>query len=737
VAFTPTVRTIRSRDITEAFPINVGNPSLVSDTWTNTNIQYDCAIGGLPFFFAISNDRQYKRQTAPYKKEQFDNSREPGEQSLTGWWIRSQSSFHRGQGITFFDPSAGEEVDYRFKDSQGVDVWTKGQVTLLKKVDASHVTIASSQKLRSIRYGNTDAVLSLDGHDVDKLFARITVSINNKALTSNVATLTTTAAHGLAVGMEINITGVDATFNGEYRVTGVPTTTTFTYAKTATDVTSTAVSPVGTGTSDIVHFIDYNSGTEDPVYAICDDGATAYWVTNDLDGGTNKAHVYKKALTADSTTADTLMFNINSYLFTAGKVAMDWVKGRIILAADNKVYELTPTTSSIPTPIYTHPTTDYTFTSVAESGAAIYVAGYSGVQSSIYKFTLSTAGAITSLSSAVVAAEMPRGEIIYSMKYYLGYMLIGTSKGIRAATVSVDDGSISYGPLIVETAQPVYDFAFRDRFVWATTGVNANAGLVRLDLGEQISPLRFAYANDVLTSTTNNTTTSCAFLGTSNRIAFTAANSFHFVESLTEYITDGYLQTGFIRYGTLEPKNFKRVRARGDYTFGGMIISPVALDNTVYETAVYNTTYGSPEINIENPQGSQEYIGLKFSLSLYEEPGDTTSTLDTSGPIFKGYQLRSLPATPRNHLIELPLYCFDVETDKNNVRTGYDGRAWERIQILEDLDSAGDEIIFQDFRTGEQISAIVESVAFNSATPPSGDYSGFGGYLTVLIRETS
>jgi hypothetical protein len=661
VAFTPTVRTIRSKDITEAFPINVGNPSLVSDTWTNTNIQYDCAIGGLPFFLAISNDRQYKRQTAPYKKEQFDNSREPGEQSLTGWWIRSQSSFHRGQGITFFDPSAGEEVDYRFKDSQGVDVWTKGQVTLLKKVNAGHITTSSSQKLRSIRYSDTDAVLSLDGHDVDKI--------------------------------------------------------------------------LGNGTA--VDFIDYNSGTEDPVYAICDDGTTAYWVTNDLDGGTNKGHVYKKALTLTSADADTLMFNINSYLFTNGKVAMDWVKGRIILAADNKVYELTPSTSSLPTPIFTHPNTSYTFTSIAESGAAIYVAGYSGVQSSIYKFTLSTAGAITSLSSAVVAAEMPRGEIIYSMKYYLGYMLIGTSKGVRAATVSVDDGSISYGPLIVETAQPVYDFAFRDRFVWATAGVNANAGLIRLDLGEQISPLRFAYANDVFTSTTTNTTTSCAFLGTSNRIVFTVANSFHFVESLTEYVTDGYLQTGFIRYGTLEPKNFKRVRARGDYTFGGMIISPVASDNTVYETAVYNTTYGSPEISIENPQGSQEYIGLKFSLSLYEEPGDTTSTLDTSGPIFKGYQLRSLPATPRNHLIELPLYCFDVETDRNNVRTGYDGRSWERIQRLEDLDSAGDEIIFQDFRTGEQISGIVESVAFNSATPPSANYSGFGGYLTVLIRETS
>ncbi len=45
----------------------------------------------------------------------------------------------------FFDPSAGEEVDYRFSDSEGVDVWTKGQVTLLKKVEPTHATTGGSR----------------------------------------------------------------------------------------------------------------------------------------------------------------------------------------------------------------------------------------------------------------------------------------------------------------------------------------------------------------------------------------------------------------------------------------------------------------------------------------------------------------------------------------------------------------------------------------------------------------
>jgi len=91
VALSSTIRTLRSRDITDAIPFNVGQPSYVSDIWTNTTVAYDVAIGGLPFFYGISNERPYIRQTAPYKKEQFDNSKEPGEQTLEGWWIRSMT----------------------------------------------------------------------------------------------------------------------------------------------------------------------------------------------------------------------------------------------------------------------------------------------------------------------------------------------------------------------------------------------------------------------------------------------------------------------------------------------------------------------------------------------------------------------------------------------------------------------------------------------------------------------
>ncbi len=84
-------------------------------------------------------------------------------------------------------------------------------------------------------------------------------------------------------------------------------------------------------------------------------------------------------------------------------------------------------------------------------------------------------------------------------------MLIGTNKGIRVAQVSVDDGSIAYGPLVAETDQSVFDFCFRDRFAYCTTQVNGKSGLIRIDLSEQISPLRFAYAHDVFASDSHPT----------------------------------------------------------------------------------------------------------------------------------------------------------------------------------------------------------------------------------------
>jgi hypothetical protein len=733
---------LASPDITDNIPLNIGNPG-TSGFWTNNAEDYDVAIGGEPFFMAPTDQVPYQRETAPYRKEQFDNGAEPGEQSLTGWWIRSQSSFHVGSGIKFYDPSSGEATKYRFTDSQGLNVWTKGEVSLLKDVDNTHVTTGTvtgtdhqhaNQHMRSIQWSGINGVLLHDEYDIDKIYPAITVSITNKALTSNVATLTTSVAHGLSTGMEITITGVDATFNGTYTLTGAPTTTTFTYAKTATNVTSTAVSPAGTGvTNPVIHFVDYNTGSAEPVYAMCDDGVFAYWVTNAVVSGTPRLHMYKKLLTDNTTTIPSPMFTANSITITYA--AMEFVKDRIILCVNNSVYELATTATSLPSATYTNPNTNYHYTSVSASGAAIYTAGHSGIYSTIQKYVLTTAGAIQVLTQAVVAAEFPPGEIVEKLYYYLGYMMIGTSKGVRVAVPSDQDGSISYGPLIVETAQPVYDFAARDRFVWCASGIGSlDAGLIRIDLGQGIEgeQLRFAYANDLqATQSAEHYTTGVALLGTTNRLAFCTAREVTdgaiYIESATALRSSGYITTGGIRYGTLEPKNYKFIRARGDFSFGAMDLFAVDSSNNTYTIITYNPTVGSPEAATTTPEGPQEFLSYKFTLSR--------SASDTSkGPVFKGYQTKALPATERQRVIQFPVWCFDVETDRYNVKTGYEGRAWERIQKLEQIEKLGDIVNVQDFTTGERVQAVIERINFSRKTPPSGNFDGFGGLLAITVR---
>lgn len=74
--------------------------------------------------------------------------------------------------------------------------------------------------------------------------------VSNKQLQDNFAILTTTESHNFSFGDIITVVDVDATFDGTYTVTLVPSATTFKYAKTAANVSSTAVSPFGLVSSD-------------------------------------------------------------------------------------------------------------------------------------------------------------------------------------------------------------------------------------------------------------------------------------------------------------------------------------------------------------------------------------------------------------------------------------------------------------------------------------------------------
>jgi hypothetical protein len=647
-----------SRDITEgrgSATASIGRSIAVdlgiaasSSVWTNTDIAYDVALGGMPFIYAVSDERPYIRQTAPFNKPQFDNNQEPGEQSLTGWWIRSQSSFHSGTGIKFYDPSGGETTAHRFADSSNVDVWTKGQVTLLKETANLTGVTSGIYKLISIVDGSTDKILG---------WTPANTTIKN------------------------------------YVPAG--TAVTYTHAVTA--------------------------GLDTATLAITTDGSHLFIADND--------HIYTGPI-ATPTAGYSEYYNTGSE-----KVVLAWVKQRLVGCIGRSVYELTAAKGSshtLPTALYTHPNDDWTWTSISEGGSAIYVAGYSGTNGAIYKFTLNTAGVMPTLTSGIVAAQLPRGEYPLKIESYLGYLVIGTNKGVRVASISDTNGDLSYGPLIIEEANTGLDFAFRDRFVWVTGSIGGCPGLYRIDLGNELETLRFAYAPDTFLSGVSGYATSVDFVGNSDQIAFTTSGSNGIaIQSTTVLAETGYIKTGKIRYGTLEPKNFKRLIARGSFTVGETLLSSVVTNaggtETEFDHIGYSSDVNPVEVITNQPEDAQEFLAYKFTFSR-----DATDT--TLGPTFKGYQIKSTIATPRVRLIRFPVYCFDTETDKYNTLVGYEGRAFDRIRLLEDIEKTGDVITWQDLSIGESQQAVIEQVSFTRMTPPDRRFDGFGGIIEITIR---
>jgi hypothetical protein len=632
-----------TESITEPIVSPIGIASSTQNLYTNTSNIYDIAIAGEPYLLASSDKYPYQRQTATYRKQQFDNSKEIGEQAFEGWWLRSQSSFHLGAGINYLDPYLSENVQFRFNDSAGVDVWTQGQVSMLS--DTENV-FALSDNVNM--FGATDSL------DRDCVF----VSSNT--------TLTRVAADG--------------------------TDATVVYGGSGSNITS-----------------------------LTQDGLN-YYVANDTG-------IYRGSLTGTGATG-------SIYYQTGDRTVMGFVKQRLVAAIGPSVYEITTSTGAtgplVADKRYTHPDVDWVWTAVVEGPQAVYASGYRGTNSSIFKFSLSTAGVMPTLTQAVTAADFPDDEHVTALGVYLGtFMLIGTNRGIRVGIID-GNGDISYGPLTYEksTSSHTVSFAFKDRFAYATitNGIDGKSGLIRIDLSQETEPGRYAYAKDLSSGATGNCR-AVAFIGDTGRIAFAIADSGVYFQHATNKVATGFLDTGFIRYATIEKKYFKLIKPRITLPmFGSITVSTKEIDGDV--NSIITLANGTPALNTDlttNLSTPQEELAFRFTFNR-----DTTDT--TKGPELDGYQVKSLPAVNRARQLTIPLLDFDFESDRFGVLTGHEGRAWDRLQTLETIEAAGDTVTIQDFTTGEQVNGVIEQLSFERTSPPDRRYSGFGGIVYVSIR---
>jgi len=133
---------------------------LASATKTIFNKQgreYDVAIAGIPFRLATSSEVPQSVETVSSRRDQLDTETDPGEQSLTSWWRRAQSSWHQGAGNLYQENSDQTIDSTSFYASEGVDVFTPGQLTLLRRMKTWTSPPVTCSRIRS--YANSGVSL--------------------------------------------------------------------------------------------------------------------------------------------------------------------------------------------------------------------------------------------------------------------------------------------------------------------------------------------------------------------------------------------------------------------------------------------------------------------------------------------------------------------------------------------------------------------------------------------------
>lgn len=620
------------------FPLS-GRTTASASSYALSGVQYQFALGGMPWLLAISDERRMTRSGAPIKKDQFDNQSIPGEQSLSGWWLRSQSSFIGGAGLLYQDPSNDNQYAIRYSQSVGVNPWTNGKLTLLRE---------TSQRIADATANVHHLVGWNDGTD----------------------------RYWSAVG---NVLKSD---------------------------TGSAITTITWGGANTIR-------------SLTSDG-TRYYAADNVNVYRGTGSGVGAALCATGTT----------------NVVCRWVKGRLMLGQDNTVYEVD--NAGVKTLKFTHLNPSFVFTDFAEGTNAIYASGYAGSQGAIYKFGLDTTGATPTLASGgVMAAQLPRGEVVYALTAYLGaFVGIGTSRGFRVGQID-DNGDIQYGPLLFTNSSGVKAIAAYDRyfFVAATNAISSQSGLYRVDLGQplqsgDVSPsVRFAYATDLQAKVTGEVT-AVTNHGNSDRMVLAVVGQGSYLESASTLEASGTLTTGRVRYNTIENKIFKFVTVKTPAALMGSVGVSV-LDPGGGDTSIITVAQGGTQ-TIENvvlpsPATATEWVQLKLTLSR-------SATDTTSGGEVNAWQLKAMPGVTRQRVFTVPLACWDKEKTGSGQMVGYEGRTLARLAAFEQIFARGDAVAWQDLNNGTSDLVVIDDFRFEQAAMPGSNRSIYGGVLWVELR---
>jgi hypothetical protein len=364
-----------------------------------------------------------------------------------------------------------------------------------------------------------------------------------------------------------------------------------------------------------------------------------------------------------------------------------YVKDNLIMGVGTQLWNITDPAKSVL--IYTSPVAGFKWRGAAEGNNAIYLIGGANDKHVIHRVGIKQDG--TGLTPAVVAATLPDGEIGYSIGAYLGYVFVGTGKGVRMATPSTADGDLTLGALI-PTTDPVLCFEGQDRFVWYGISrmdgefgqgqenfpTRPVSGLGRMDLTTFTTTTSTpAYANDLHSTGPQGVVTSVTTW--KGWRVFAVEGDGVYVED-DHYVTQGWVTHGTISFGVEDLKTGLYSQFKWLSLAGGEVEVEAAYDSERYTSLATKKDVGSIR------SGNVSFNGQQFSrinIGIILRRDEANHAL---APVLTRWEIRTVPVKGLASRWSLPIMNYD-EIELNGVKQNRDVR--EELYRLVSLVESG------------------------------------------------
>lgn len=668
----------------------------------------------------------FRHRSIQAQRESISLDNIPGEGTVNteGQWRRLAEDWSKGAGQPYQDRK--DSIDARFSVSKGINPWMQWQASLLN----------DTKQVLELNFDGVvcqcgEFIYVLDLFDQTLSFTPdfenwVEVSIPEPGLTGM-------ATDGYNLWVSSNSAGGTALW--------------------ATTAGNPAVAPyVGSGvTFDNVWYVGDRlmAVSANSVYNITEPGgmievaalttsitmgdtvttlATSGGVNIDIPNGSTIQLGLPSILQTFTTDADAPVESLGISV-TSATAAFSFISG-------TPVYWLAP----VPTPLWTHPNSNFRFSSMDDGSSQIYLGGFVAsankpLQSKVYRTTIEATG--TALTIPVQALPMEGGEYVTSLYGYLNYIFVGSNLGIRMCrTIAAFDptgneGDLEAGPLIPglfppgPLASPCYAMTGDNRFVyfgWNNFDAEST-GLGRCDLSTFIDTQAPAFTSDLMVTGQGSiismdwcTITNAPIFVIQGKGVYTATDTF--VES-------GYVQSGYLGYGIPDSK----------IVLAGNIgtVQPQAGTASLALAADYNANVLA-FVGAQSPTSPSNAI-----LPINATRGDlftvrvtlTRDGVSGASPTMHRWMLKAIPAVTAGTTVSVVLRIWDVLNVANEDRgvNPYEEKAFlENLRTTQTVFAYTEGPLTYPYCTIDEIDWLPEKARDSIAE------GGFQGNLIVYIK---